>query len=134
MLATLRRLRVLTAWLAVCVVGGPAASAMCVHVEAVEAAPPCHETGGDMVMEGTAHESAPAEHHRSSDVACFSACCAGLDAKAEATVVTPASALAPVVHAVRVAAPVAAPVVAALVARDHPPPGPALLEIGRLLI
>ena len=134
MLATLRRLRVLTAWLAVCVVGGPAASAMCAHVEAAPAAPPCHETGEDMAMEGMAHEKAPADHHDSSETACFSACCAGLDVRAEATVVVPASALAPVVRVVEIEPPVSAPVVAAVAARDHPPPGPDLLEIGKLLL
>ncbi len=133
MLATLRRLRVLTAWLAVCVAGGPAAAAACAHVETAPAAPPCHETG-DMAMAGMAHEPAPADHHDSSDAACFSACCAGLDARAEAAVVVPAPALAPVVRVVDVEAPVSAPVVVAAAARDHPPPGPDLLETGRLRI
>lgn len=134
MLATLRQLRVLTALLAVCVVGGPAAWAMCAHVETDKAEPPCHETDADMAMEGMAHPSAPTDPHDPSDAVCVSACCAGLDAKAEATVVVPASALAVVVRVVEVEAPAVAPAVAPVAARDHPPPGPDLLEIGRLLI
>ena len=134
MLVALRRLRALAAWLAVCVVVAPSAAALCAHAEAAEPAAPCHESGGDPAMEGMTHQAPPAPEHGPSETACVSACCAGLGVRAEAPAVAPASALAPVVHAVEVEAPPRAPAVTAAAARDHPPPGPALIEIGRLLI
>lgn len=140
MLAALRRLRSLALWVVACVALGPSASALCPDGEAAEV-PPCHDAAGtmggvpmmgDMPMERSAPDGPMG--HGDHETACLSACCAVAGDAVALVVVVPSAPLAAVVARApraEVAAVRAAPATAA---RAHPPPGPTLLDTGRLRI
>ena len=135
MLATFRRLRSLALWVIVCVIGGPAAAALCVHEVPAET-PPCHESAVGMEMGGMAmeHSEPDAPQHHESETACLSACCTSLEAP-EATAITAPSIVATLVVVEReVWMPVVVTTAPPSGTRAYPPPGPERLEIGRLLI
>ena len=135
MLATLRRLRSLALWVIACVVVGPSALALCPDAEPVEVAP-CHETGEDMGNMPTGHGEGPdgPTHHGGQETACLSACCVAPGDLVDPAVTAPVPVPAVVLHATEVRGPVVAQTATATAARTHPPPGPTLLDTGRLRI
>ncbi len=113
----------------VCVVAGPSASALCAGEMPPEAAP-CHEAGeamGDMPM-------GDMPMHHGQETGCLSACCAAPNEGVGEAVAAPVLTGAVVFASVDVKPPAVAPASAPTAARTHPPPGPTLLDTGRLRI
>ena len=142
MLRTLRRFPALAAILALSLIAGPAASALCAHVgEHVErgthgerppetpAEAPCHE--GTMPAEAPGSEDTSGSDHSGAD--CDAPCCvAAVEAVATVPSLSPPSAPAPAVVDEIVRTP--APSVPVQEAVGRPPPSRLYQETGRIRI
>ena len=132
MLRTLRRFPAVAAILALCLVVGPSASALCAHGGEAHEAAPTHEGGVAPCHEGMETPAAPADDSHGDE--CASACCLRA---VETPTLTPAPPV-PAVVAVLVASletdRPAPPVVGGVERATRPPPLRLYLETGRIRV
>ena len=131
MLRTLRRSPAVAAILALCLVVGPSASALCAHGSEAHDAAPTHEGGAAPFHEGTESPAPPSDSHGDE---CASACCLRA---VETPTLTPAPPVPPLVATLAVGVEEVRPAPAlavSMVPAARPAPPRLYLETGGLRV